>query len=255
MKTKAPKVKWDDKFYIVIYQLACNGLTDQQIAQALGTNAFHRWKKLDSTVKFALEEGRNGRTRGADTLSDHIYGRLPRKLRKLYNNITRVIKEPNGVRRVNMLFANHGELAKKELFLYALTRTHFDPSRAMRRIGLPFRLLKTWIEDDRRFGQLVDEIQEHKKNFCEGKLLELVKEKDAQVVMFVNRTLNRDRGYGDEVKIKHEGEIQHKHTQLIDVTALPLKIQKIVLEALDKQEKETEKEGLLLEDRRDQDVA
>lgn len=252
MKTKTKKsrlVKWDDKFYITIYQLASEGLTNKDICKVLKVepSTFNKWRRGDEVIDYALLQARGKKTRGNNTLQDHIFGHLSPRNQKLFKKITRIVKEPNGIRRVNKIFANRGENIRKEMFLYALANTYFDPSRAMRKVGLPKKMLDKWIEEDPQFASMVDEISYHKGNFFESKLVQLVDEGDPNVTMFANRTFNKDRGYADKVQVEHSGKVDHVHHQLVDITQLPLKLQKAVYRAMEDLDREEKKETLLLE--------
>ena len=214
------RVKWNNKFYIKSYQFALAGMTDVEIAEALGVSlgAFKGWINKRSTLQFALDEGRSRmKVRGNSSLRDYIYNQLPRKLKKLWNRIDKCADHPNAVQRMDALFDNHGEGARKHLFLYALTTSHFNPSQACRKVGVSKATVDRWIEQDIDFAQMVDQIHYHKKNFCDQKLMELVDDKDPAVVMFVSRTLNRDRGYSDKQEVEITGTINHTHKHSITV--------------------------------------
>jgi len=64
-----------------------------------------------------------------------------------------------------------------------------------------------WMDNNPLFKQKVEEINKMIKDFGEGQLYQLVKEKNPQAVLHYNKTKNRDRGYGDVIETRHSGEI------------------------------------------------
>jgi hypothetical protein len=240
-KTKLRKI-WKDEYYIDFYRLAESGLTLQQILKQAKVSAgiFKRWKQSRPALQYALDLGwsKSDKKKRATstTMQDYIYARLPSHLQELWIEVNRCASDSNGVTRLERLFDEHGEAARKHLWLYAFTRSHFNPSQACKKVGISYNSLKKWIENDPDFASLVDEVHYHKKNFIESKLMELIEEKDTQAVLMANRSLNKDRGYGEKMEVEHSGKVAHEHKNLIDVSMLPMKLQAAVLKVLDQTE-------------------
>ena len=63
-----------------------------------------------------------------------------------------------------------------------------------------------WLREDFAFAKAVDVMLDIKRDFVEGKMLELIKENNAQAIISANKSLNRQRGYGDNVDITSNDE-------------------------------------------------
>ena len=88
------------------------------------------------------------------------------------------------------------------------------------------------------FAKLIDELKWQQKNYYEQALVDLVAKGDAYAITFVNRTVNRDRGYGDKIEVEHSGTIQHNHTIDLSKLNLSLSCRKEILAAVKAQESE-----------------
>jgi hypothetical protein len=221
-KTKVRKKQqskvWRDRFYVLAYELAGEGLRDTQIAEVLKVSypSYCRWKERNKIFRWALKRGRKklgGDNRG--TLRNFIYGRLDKDLRQLWDKIDKWKNHPNAIQRIQGLFENKGESARKSLFLHALCDTHWNVSEACKRMCVPYNQVKGWVAKDFQFADLLNQVQFHRKEFCQGALMKLVKAGEPSAILFVNRTLNKDLGYSDALVVKHEGEIKHTATMEI----------------------------------------
>jgi hypothetical protein len=64
--------------------------------------------------------------------------------------------------------------------------------------------------------------------------------------LFANRTLNRDRGYGDKTQIEVSGSLNHNHKNLINFEdlGLPPEVLRVIYEAVkEKKERELNQRG------------
>jgi hypothetical protein len=204
---------WKPEYYVRIYELAKTGLSDAEVAAALGVDrkTFWSWKTGDAAVADALLKGRSG-TSGVQKFLDYVYQRLPDELQACWDEIQEVEDGSSTVSRLEAMLQSKGEYARKLLFVHALVHYNFNPSDACRAVNITKGTLEYWVGTDHRFGKLLDQIVWHKKNLFEGKLVELVMSGDTAATIFVNKTLNKDRGYGKEVKHIHSGAIEHNHT-------------------------------------------
>lgn len=231
---------WKNKYYVRIYQLACQGLNNKQISQALGVpyETFKFWKREKSTVQFALKEARGKVSRAykGETFLEYVYKQLSPEMKEVYDKICACYKEKNGQARIRALLAGKGTKARQYLYMHSLVDSNFNPSVACRKMCISKGALDKWIKNDPEFVNLMDEIHWHRGNFYQGKLDELVKEKDPSTVQFVNRTFNRNRGYGDKIEIEHTGRIQHDHVT-VDITKLSHRAQREVLKQIEDNEK------------------
>jgi hypothetical protein len=138
---------------------------------------------------------------------------LSDRSRRVWDKICRVEKDPNRVKKIEMLFDRYGEGMRTTSFLHALVNSHYNPSQACRKVHVPYRTFTKWVENDFQFARMVDEIETHKKNHGEAALWELVDQREPKAVLFFNRTRNRDRGYSEKIEVEHSGTVK-SHTIL-----------------------------------------
>jgi hypothetical protein len=222
------KSKWDDTYYVTIYEAARAGHNKAAIAGILGVQEFtlKNWGDKNPAVRDAWVRGKRAgggehRTAAA-RLQEYIFDRLPPEIQELWEKIEQA-RRLGSVRDAELLLREGGLRARQQLFLFVLTTSHFNPSAAMRETATSSKEYRRWIADDPTFAEMVNEIQYHKKNFFESKLVELVEDKEPAAVLFANRTLNRDRGYSDKQEIEHSGTVHHQ-MDLIDISKLNLSL-------------------------------
>lgn len=237
MKTKKKRsTSWKNEFYFRAYEYARSGKSDEQIAKLLGLSrpTFRSYKKRRPTLRKALEEARAiaSDTSGED-LRRYIYERLPESLQELWDDINRIEEEPNGIQRIEMMLENKGIRARQHLFIHALVHYAFNPSEACRKVNITLSDLKHWINDDPDFAALVDEVHEHKKNFYVQCLNLRCRAGDTAAIIFANKTINRDLGYGEHTEHHHTGELETKQTFTIkELSTLPLQTRLDLLRAI-----------------------
>jgi hypothetical protein len=78
---------------------------------------------------------------------------------------------------------------------------------------------------------LLVEVEQIKKDFFEEGLLKLVKAGDSSATIFGNRTLNRDRGYGEVTETRVSGVVGVASLPL-DKLNLPVDVLRVVLNAV-----------------------
>lgn len=205
MKTKkkkklgAPSV-WTDDFYVKAYRLSKAGLSEEGIAGGLGVRVetFRHWKKTKPALMEAVKEGRKPDEEGSTTYQEYVYNRLSPDLQHLWQEIEScsMSEEPNAIARLENMLSDTGKRARQQLFLQSLVHFNFDLSQALRAVNISRDRFDRWVTQDPNFAKLIDEMDWHRKNFFEGKLVELVRAGDPGIVKFVNSTYNADRGYG-----------------------------------------------------------
>ena len=219
---------WDDRNYIKVYQLRASGVdTKAKVASALGisTNTLSLWLTKDKLLTYAWEEGgKNCDANMAFNFKDFVYGRLHPKLQALWDQIANVDSGPDGFVQLVELVQTKPVQVQQRIWLYAFAESGWSRSQACKKTGIPTKKVKKWIDDDPRFLELVDEINEAKKDFFEGALVKRVKARDTAAILFANKTYNRDRGYGDKREIEVKGSVEVNHN-LIDITKLELSLE------------------------------
>jgi hypothetical protein len=193
---------------------------------------FKSWRKKLPALEDAFNQGKK---LAEMSFQEYVYNRLPSKLKTTWDKITEWDDHPNATRRIYNLLCSHGIRARQQLFIHALINKNFNVSRALESMCMSKQQLFNWTKTDPNFSELLDEIEWHRKNFYEDKLFDLVKEGNAAATIFVNRTKNRDRGYGNKIEVEHTGNISHSHKHVIDLESLnlPLELRKQILNCIE----------------------
>lgn len=238
-KAKPKRGMWEDTYYVTAYEHARNGLTDAQIAEMLKVDpaTFCIWKQKKPALHDALQRARRTITQSKTQQTlDYIYNRLPPHLKLLWDKINLCEHAEGGSAKLEALFKDHGMRARQHLFLHAMIVTNFNASEACRKVGVSKATVDAWVRTDPDFPELLDEILWHKKNFFESALIERVAEGDVNATLFANRTLNRDRGYGESKSIEVSGEVRHSHSHTVTIDpeelGLPFDVARLIYEKL-----------------------
>ena len=235
------KNRWMDEYYAEIYDWAKTGLTDRKIAQAIGVppTTYQKWKETKPLLRLMLAQARKPReiAVAAETYQEFIYKRLPENLKELWKEIEACEDAPSNEQKVEAMLRQAGKRARQHLFVYALPACNFNATEACRKVSVPRTTLQTWIETDPKFAAILQEINVAKKDFFESKLVELVADKNPAATLFVNKTVNRDRGYAEKVTHEVTGKVEHTHTVInLEELSLPIEVRKAILEAYRKAE-------------------
>jgi hypothetical protein len=233
--TMARRSAWQDSFYLLAYELARAGLEDKRIAQALGVDhhTLAAWVKARPALREALAKGRNK----AVNFRDHVRGWLPPELRQLWDTLDQFDSAEDGPALAAALLEGQGAKARKHLFAYALVACNFNVSAASRKVGISHNLYYEWLRSDEEFRELIREIRSQVRDFFEAALVELVGRGIPSVVIFANKTFNRDRGYGDKPPEPPEGP--RADPGVLDLASLDLspEVQAALLEAIRRHER------------------
>ena len=196
-----PKLKWDDGFYVKAYRAARLGLSDHAISKALGITqqTFGRWWNEKPAFKSAVEEGRRGDT-SLGTFRAFYQQRLSPECRNLYDGLT----SPNVKARQRTLtkLEGAGTKTRQHVYLFALIECDLAATKARAVADVDRDVVQLWMKDH-NFRRLLDEITECKKDFYEGSFLKLVQSGSEAAIIHAAKTVNRDRGYGELVRVDH----------------------------------------------------
>ncbi len=244
------KYKWNETYYVRVYELIKSGLSEAATADALGISltTFIAWKSKHPALMDAITRARKSINNDREEcLADCIYNRLPTHLKELWERVNLCMSLENGISRAEALLQEAGRKARQHLFVYALAHTHFNLTESCRAVNISKRTLDAWISHDPDFSELLDEINWHKKNFYESALINAVKEGETTAIIHANKTYNRDRGYGEVIKLKgeidHSHEHRHAHAHVdLDQLNLPLDTRREILNAIRKQKQLENKE-------------
>lgn len=227
--------KWKDEFVWLAYEHAKAGFGDKKIANALGVelNSLKGYLRKYPILAAAIERGRTVRNRRESfNFMGYIYKQMSPRLQKLWDEMERLRTEPNGLLRMEALLEDAGTRARQHLFVNALVACNFNKSEACKKVNLPYITLWQWMKHDVFFEQLMDEIDEHRKNFLEGTLMDLVAQKEVSAVLFACKTQLGDRGYNPTKTVNVQGKVDHNHKMSIDDLNLPLETRIAIRDAM-----------------------
>lgn len=211
------------------------------LTQILGTG-WVEWKKQETyQLAYALcHPTKDDGNVDVATLRNYVYQKLPDRLKKLWDQIDFWDDDAQtGADKIERLLAGESDSVRQHLFLHALVSSSFNPSEAARKVQIPLNKVKRWAETDADFSALMTQILEHKKNFFEGALIDLVKARNPHAVIFVNKTVNADRGYSEKIDLNVSGQVDVNHHLIpIDDLDLDLDTRKKLLEAIRKRKPE-----------------
>jgi len=178
-----------------------------KVAAALEISSAVLQKRLEAHPELKeakeLAETRRGHR---ETFSGYVYQQLSPACRKLWDQLQFWNDSDNAYEKIEHILSGQTKQLRQELWLHALVTSNFNLSTACRMVAVSRNCLEEWRKD-LAFRQLVEEIQWHKKNFFENALLDLVEQRHPAAVLFVNRTINSDRGYTEKVQVEHSGQV------------------------------------------------
>jgi hypothetical protein len=199
-----------------------------KVAAAMGTvpsgitDKVDRWPILKRVMEIA------DKNRAANSLKGYVTRQLSQEAKETWKELQ---EQAEGMEGIESIFAGKTRKIRQELFIYAMMTSGFNVSEAMRSVGINHDMMSGWRED-LDFLQLLEEVHFHKKNFFENQLIGLVSEAHPGAVMFVNRTVNADRGYSEKLELAHSGEIKGGDGIKLEDLDLDLETRKKVLAAV-----------------------
>jgi hypothetical protein len=234
-------MKWmfKHKFAVDIYAMAREGCSDKVIAKQLGVGAptLCGWKKKHASVRYAFKKARKERKINENTdWQAYIRGRLSPKLLKLWDKITMFDHDENGYAQIEAMLESRGKRTRQQLLIYAFLQSGFNISKALRKVAIPQSTFDNWRENDPEFIELLGEVKLAKKDFFEEALIRLVRSGDSPATILANKTLNKDRGYGEHTEVHVSGNVGFLPIPIHELD-LPLEVQRMILEALHNREK------------------
>ena len=210
--------KFSLRFIIDVYDVFLRDPSILKAAKALGVKShgqFCVWLKRNKHLRLAKELADERRDK-TNTLPKYILGNLSPKAKKLWQEIEFYV-EQDRIRSTPLCMTRCSKQLRQEIYLHALINCSYNISRACVIAGTNRQEVRTWAINDPNFRQMMDEIHDLKKDFFENALMDLVEMRYPNAVMFVNRTINADRGYSEKLRIEHSGPVQG-----IDIDALDL---------------------------------
>ena len=229
---------YKEKLIIDIYSMARDGVSGASIAKALHVTGacFSQWKKTKKSVRYALKRGAEDRRKNTNlNWTEYISRQLPSHLQNTWEKITEYGRETNGYNKIEKLLSNESHHVKQELLVYAILICGFSISKALKKVSIPRKTFLYWAETDPDFVDLLNEVEQIKKDFYEEGLFKLVRAGDSPAIIFGNKTLNRDRGYGEVIETQISGMVGVMSLPISEL-GLPPEILRVILQAVEAKE-------------------
>lgn len=225
---------WNDAYYLQTFLLLAEGYSETKARTLIGASEqrWKGWKRRKPALRAAIKKGREWKDNNAQILPDnerpenfhdYVIGHLSPEMRRVWAEIEHLEDAgEEGWTSIKKLLQENGKQFRQSLFVYALTKSRFDMTNAMKKSMINLRTYEKWIKEDEGFRELVREISFHRGNFFENALMNQVQMGDTQAIIFANKTQNKERGYGDSMQVEHTGNIQHTAVQIsLDELNLP----------------------------------
>jgi len=164
-----------------------------------------------------------------ETFAGYVYQQLSPPSRAIWDQLQFWNESEGAYEKIESILSGQAKEMRQELFVHAMVTSNFNLSAACRMVGVSRLMLDGW-KKDLAFRQMIEEIQWHKKNFFEHALMDLVDQRNPGAVMFVNRTINADRGYAEKLAVEHSGQVNTGFS--LDELDLPLHTRKEILDAV-----------------------
>jgi len=198
------------------------------------------WQKREPLFRAAQEMALDLLKRKEDErqhFGEFVLTRMSDENKELYDQLVFWEDNPNseGAEKARGRVRNMAEQERRQMFVQCMAANGFVYSRACKLMGVSGDTVQNWCRE-RGFRKMVNQVQQLKKDFFEQALVDVVSARDTQAIIFANKTLNRDRGYGDNMKVQMEGKVDHTHTHTLiplqALEALPTETLELVLQAV-----------------------
>jgi hypothetical protein len=206
---------YNDELALDVLEFARQGYTNAEIAKLVGvtTATFGLWRGTKPIIKKALAIGRKrsgGKATAApETFIEYVYERMAPEMKAYWDLIQMANKAKSGPERIDAILDHGGRHVRKYLFVYAWVSTNFQFTRALHMINTSRKTFELW-KDDIYFAQLLKEVFELRKDWCEDALFTLVQAGNENAIRMVNESLNTDRGYGKRIGIEMKADVKIK---------------------------------------------
>jgi len=108
---------------------------------------------------------------------------------------------------------NTKTLKKKFLLIYAKKMANI--SEACKALKMSRRTYYDWMENDPKFVEIIEDIQEDEIDWAESKLKERIKEKDTTANIFFLKTKGKKRGYIEKTESEFSGGVDLRISRII----------------------------------------
>jgi len=210
--------KWKDEYLFDVYELMKSGAKEGQVAKILGISysTFLQWERKRKLLKIGIELGREKyrkriKKSGGNEISEFVFNGLSKDMKKVWKRLSAAEKAKSPKETMEAILKSQSKSFRQYLFIYAMTMSGFQITRACKRIGIPIKTFQKWQKYDDDFSTLFKQIVEAKKDLCESHLLRLIKKGSEAATIYGVKTLCRDRGYVEKVNVdvNVSGQIDH----------------------------------------------
>jgi len=214
----ANKSKWKDMYLFDVYELMKSGAKEGQVAKILGISysTFLQWERKRKLLKIGIELGREKyrkriKKTGGNEISEFVFNGLSKDMKKVWKRLSVAERAGSSKEVMEAILQGQSKSFRQYLFIYAMTMSGFQITRACKRIGIPVKTFEKWKRYDAEFATLFKQIVEAKKDLCESHLLRLVKKGSEAATIYSVKTLCKDRGYVEKVSVdvNVSGNISH----------------------------------------------
>lgn len=241
------KIKVNMSMLFKVYDYAKEGLSIIAISEfiEISPKTFRRNVRLMKALKLGRRVYK-ARKSSDFNMIDYVYKRLPVRLQRVWDEIKAVEKTASGYEKVEVILNKAGTKVRQNLFIHSWVCSNFCLSKALRKVNISRKMFNNWRENDPYFLELINEIEVCKKDFFEEKLCTLVAHNNTKAILHVNKTKNRDRGYGDKTVVEISGQVNHQLIKLDELDSLPLEERQKLLDAIKSRRKQIESRTLPL---------
>lgn len=223
------------RFILDVYDAFLREKDVVKVSEALGINGdtgqFCKWlqKREDLQLAKSIADERRSKR---NTFPAYVLGNLSPKAQKIWRQLLFWL-ENDQAQGTPELMQRASTAIRQEIFIQALIHSSYNISKACQLAGINRQTMAMWQKEG-KFATLMEEVHAHKKDFFENALIDLVGMHYPGAIMFVNKTINKDRGYGEQVDINHS----LNGTLDIDSLGLDLETRRKVLQAIRKQQQQ-----------------
>jgi len=234
------QTKWRDDMAFRVYDLFKAGMNETETAALMGVRSetLRKWmanKPIVRAARAAALAAKEAEDSVAGSFQDYVYSRLPADLRPVWDDIMAAGETDDPVERIEAALKGKGMRGRQYMFVQALLHNNYNISEASRMTNISARTFELWMRKDPDFAAVLDVLKVSKKDMVEEKLMQLVRSGDTAAVLFANRSINKDRGYGDTKTVKVDQAVTHTHLIDIEELDLTLEVRQAILTAMRKQ--------------------
>jgi len=246
-----PNKKWKTEFAVDAALMAYAGATNVDIAKTflVEYDTFQKWTYKHAILKHALDTARAKGRPKTETFLEYVHGNLSPPMKKLWDDLQFWSDHDNAVVKIEELLYPHGDRVRQHLWLHAMIYCGFHTDAACRMVAVSKGAIDRWLAEDNDFPKLLAELEWHKKNYFENAMVDLVGMRVFPAVIHANKTVNRDRGYGEKIEVAHTHDHTHKvFIATMDKLKLPLETRLQIRDAMRALREETGEDDIEMEE-------